>query len=78
VTHFHQCDAPCSWKSEVIEAPDLDRIRVLLSAIRNSLRNGSYMTGGNLAFLYLCEQLGLDDESDVPEFQADWARRWLP
>lgn len=47
------------------------RTRVLLSAIDNALRNGSYMTGANLAFDYLCEQLGVDQDH-LPPFNPRW------
>lgn len=49
---------------------------VLLAAIGNALRNGSYMTGANLAFVMLCERLGVDDDALV--FDPLWARAAPP
>jgi len=46
---------------------DVGRQRLLLSAIDNALRNGSYMTKANLAFDLLCEELGAD-RGDLPAF----------
>lgn len=48
-----------------------DRTPVLLAAIDNALRNGSYMTGANLAFEYLCDDLGIDREA-LPPFEPRW------
>lgn len=45
---------------------------VLLAAVDNCLRQGSYMTGGNLAFSLLCEQLGV--ERDALAFDPAWVR----
>ncbi|PZG12947.1 hypothetical protein C1I95_24705 [Micromonospora craterilacus] len=45
----------------------------LLASIDNALRNGSYMTGANLAFGRLCDRLGVD--RDGLEFRPDWAQR---
>lgn len=42
-----------------------------LAAIDNALRNGSYMTGANLAFRYLCDRLGVDREALV--FDPQWS-----
>jgi hypothetical protein len=49
-----------------------DRTRILLSAIDNALRNGSYMTGANVAFNYLCDELGVERDS-LPPFNPRWA-----
>ena len=50
-----------------------DRQRILLSAIDNALRNGSYMTGANLALDMLCEDLG-EYRDQLPAFEPKWAR----
>jgi hypothetical protein len=42
--------------------PDSDLL-ALLGSIDNGLRNGSSMTNANLAFLLLCERLGVDPEA---------------
>jgi transcriptional regulator with XRE-family HTH domain len=47
--------------------------RVLLSAIDNALRNGSYMTGANLAFEMLCDELGVVRD-ELPTFDPRWAQ----
>jgi hypothetical protein len=44
----------------------------LLAAVDSALRNGSYMTGANLAFGLLCERLGVD--RDGLAFDPLWAR----
>lgn len=49
-----------------------DDLAPLLAAIDNALRNGSYMTGANLAFALLCDRLGVD--RDRLEFRPDWRR----
>ncbi|MFI2663359.1 hypothetical protein [Micromonospora carbonacea] len=43
----------------------------MLAAVDNALRNGSHMTGGNLAFELLCDRLGVDRDRLV--FRPDWA-----
>lgn len=48
-----------------------DRLPILLAAIDNALRNGSYMTGANLAFEYLCDDLGVNRDS-LPPFDPRW------
>jgi len=48
--------------------------RVLLAAIDNALRNGSYMTGANLAFEMLCDELGVDRD-ELPAFDPRWNRK---
>jgi hypothetical protein len=47
-------------------------LTTLLAAVDNALRNGSYMTGANLAFGLLCERLGVD--RDGLQFDPLWAR----
>lgn len=47
-------------------------MKPMLAAIDNSLRNGSHMTGANLAFNMLCMALRVDRDS--LEFDPDWAR----
>jgi len=49
------------------------RTEILLSAIDNALRNGSYMTGANLAFEYLCDELGVERD-ELPLFDPTWSR----
>jgi hypothetical protein len=44
----------------------------LLAAVDNALRNGSHMTGANLAFAILCERLAVDRDALV--FDPVWAR----
>lgn len=51
------------------------RALLLLSAIDNALRNGSYMTNANLAFLYLCDQLGVDRDR-LPPFDPAWPQKY--
>lgn len=55
-------------------AADLERIKVLISAIDNALCTGSYMTGGNLALMKLCLRLGID-ENTIPPFDKWWPRQ---
>jgi len=50
-----------------------DRAPILLSAIDNALRNGSYMTGANLALEILCDDLGIERDR-LPVFEPGWAR----
>lgn len=47
-------------------------VPVLLAAVDNALRNGSYMTGANLAFEMLCDRLGVDRDR-LPEFDPRWS-----
>jgi hypothetical protein len=63
-------------QGELFAIPPRDQppVEVLLSAIRNALRTGSYMTGANLAFLELCDHLGVDEES-LPVFDPAWSQR---
>ncbi len=51
-----------------------DRTPVLLAAIDNALRNGSYMTGANYAFTELCEDLGIDRD-ELPPFDPCWSQK---
>lgn len=44
-----------------------------LAAIDNALRNGSYMTGANVAFSNLCDRLGVDRDTLV--FDPRWSTR---
>jgi hypothetical protein len=44
---------------------------LILAAIDNALRNGSYMTGANLALEMLCDHLDVDRDGLV--FRPDWA-----
>jgi hypothetical protein len=48
---------------------------LLLSAIDNALRNGSYMTNANLAFMYLCDQLGVNRDQ-LPAFDPQWSQNY--
>lgn len=50
-----------------------DCLSTLLSAIDNSLRTGSHMTGANLALDILCDDLGLERDR-LPVFEPGWAR----
>ncbi|GGM27850.1 hypothetical protein GCM10011608_10830 [Micromonospora sonchi] len=52
-------------------AADDPHLPAILAAIDNALRNGSHMTGANLAFELLCERLGVDRDRLV--FQSGWA-----
>lgn len=52
--------------------PDLPGLEVLLAAVDNCLRTGSWMTGGNLAFALLCDRLGVD--RDRLTFDPGWRR----
>lgn len=47
-------------------------LALLLAAIDNAVRNGSYMTGANLALDLLCDRLGVD--RDRLKFRPDWRR----
>ncbi len=49
-----------------------ERPLLLLTAIDNALRNGSYMTGANYAFTELCDDLGVDRDR-LPMFDPTWA-----
>lgn len=51
--------------------PADDALPAILAAIDNALRNGSYMTGGNLALDMLCDRLNVDRDRLV--FRPDWA-----
>lgn len=74
--------SPREWEDESrpvstdIPTPNL-RLRPLfelpkiMAAIDNALRNGSYMTGANLAFEMLCDHLGVERDSLV--FRPDWS-----
>ncbi|WP_328344645.1 hypothetical protein [Micromonospora sp. NBC_00421] len=48
-----------------------DALPAILAAIDNALRNGSHMTGGNLALDLLCDRLNVDRDRLV--FRPDWA-----
>lgn len=48
-----------------------ERMPILLSAIDNALRNGSYMTGANAAFRELCVRLGVPRDQ-LPPFDPRW------
>ena len=50
------------------------RTVLLLTAIDNALRNGSYMTGANYAFTELCDDLNIDREQ-LPVFDPSWSER---
>lgn len=52
-----------------------DRTRVLLAAVDNALRNGSYMTGANYAFTELCDDLGVDRDELSP-FDPRWIQKF--
>ncbi len=52
--------------------PVTDRMRILLSAIDNALLNGSYMTNANVAFEFLCDELGVERDN-LPPFDPRWA-----
>lgn len=52
------------------------RTQILLSAIDNALRNGSHMTGANLALNELCDDLGVDRDR-LPAFDPQWSRKLL-
>jgi hypothetical protein len=43
----------------------------MLAAVDNALRNGSHITGANLAFDMLCDRLGVDRDGLV--FRPEWA-----
>lgn len=53
------------------EAPP-SRIPTLLASIDNALRNGSYMTGANLALDMLCDELKVN-RTELPPFDPRWA-----
>lgn len=61
-----------AWLNREADASRGRELRTLLAAIDNALRNGSYMTGANLALDILCERL--DVERDDLEFDPLWAR----
>lgn len=52
---------------------DPDRVRTLIAAIDNALRNGSYVSGANLALDMLCDELGIDRDA-LPAFEPKWAK----
>ena len=64
---WHMADNGAEWNN----GPGED-LPVLLAAVDNALRNGSYMTGANVAFNRLCDRLGVDRDGLV--FRPDWAR----
>jgi hypothetical protein len=68
-TPFVSYDDAVRLFSRVVEEPK--SIETLLASIDNALRNGSYMTGANLAMDYLCEELGVDRDS--LSFDPRWA-----
>ncbi|MEU3452269.1 hypothetical protein ABZ671_01300 [Micromonospora sp. NPDC006766] len=63
---WHRSDNDAEWS----RAADGD-LPLILAAVDNALRNGSHMTGGNLAFDMLCDRLGVDRDQLV--FRPDWA-----
>jgi hypothetical protein len=69
----HYLDAIDFDLALVGRSEDPKRQLVLLAAVDNALRNGSYMTGANLAFDMLCKDLGVD--RDTLTFDPRWARQ---
>lgn len=55
---------------DALSTPAAD-LPLILAAVDNALRNGSYMTGANLAFEMLCDRLGVDRDRLV--FRPGWA-----
>lgn len=53
---------------------DDQRTLLLLTAIDNALRNGSYMTGANYAFTELCDDLGVNRDR-LPMFDPEWSSK---
>ncbi len=51
-------------------------LETLLASIDNALRNGSDMNNANLAFLLLCDRLGVDRDALVHD--RGWSTRHLP
>ncbi|WP_089016453.1 hypothetical protein [Micromonospora coriariae] len=64
---WHMADTGAEWS----QVPAADLPLLLLAAVDNALRNGSYMTGANVAFNRPCERLGIDRDARV--FRPDWA-----
>jgi hypothetical protein len=44
----------------------------LMAAVYHSLTTGNNMTGGNYAFLLLCEKLGIDSDDLPTIYTPDW------
>lgn len=51
-------------------------LETLLASVDNTLRGGSHMTNANLAFLLLCDRLGVDREA--LSFDPKWSTKHLP
>ncbi|MEU7170235.1 hypothetical protein ABZ949_01935 [Micromonospora tulbaghiae] len=65
---WHRSDSGAEW------SPDPDAgLPLLLAAVDNALRNGSYMTNANVAFNMLCDRLGVDRDRLV--FDPGWAAK---
>lgn len=79
----HGCAPDLASLGPYLRALDLDlavvpkienvaRMRILLASIDNALTTGSHMTGANLAFDMLCEELDINRER--LRFDPTWSR----